>query len=36
MRSEGGALADGTLLLNWAFDSFTWPDDGSGQAAPER
>jgi len=25
MRSENGAWADGSLLLDWAFSSFTWP-----------
>ena len=25
MRSENGAAADGTLLLDWAFSSFDWP-----------
>lgn len=25
MKSQDGAAADGTLLLNWAFNSFDWP-----------
>lgn len=29
MRSENGAEADGTLLLNWAFNSFDWPPGDS-------
>ncbi len=26
IRSENGVAADGPLLLDWAFDSFDWPD----------
>ncbi len=32
MRSKTGALGDGTMLLNWAFDSFTWPSGASGES----
>ena len=34
MRSDSGALADGTLLLNWAFNSFSWPDKSPSQEPP--
>jgi serine-type D-Ala-D-Ala carboxypeptidase (penicillin-binding protein 5/6) len=27
MRSDAGTAYDGRLLLEWAFNSFTWPDD---------
>jgi len=33
MRSQDGAMADGTLLLDWAFDSFIWPQDTPGSPA---
>ena len=33
MRSTNGAVADGTLLLNWAFNSHQWP---SGNSIPDR
>ncbi len=33
MRSQNGSVADGTLLLDWAFDSHLWP---SGRAMPDR
>ncbi len=29
MRSQAGDLVDGTLLFDWAFDSFTWPNQGT-------
>ncbi len=31
MRSHSGDAADGPLLLDWAFDSFTWPNQAAEQ-----